>query len=102
MPSAAPFARETGLMLAEGDIFKPEDMCGLTLQDGAHVTLIACNSGKQDMSFGNEPLGMAPALFVAGASSVLATLWPIPSSAGQAFSDSFYRDGLGIESRGAG
>ncbi|KAK1758793.1 CHAT domain-containing protein [Echria macrotheca] len=99
---ATPFARETGLMLAKGDIFEPEDMCGLTLQEGAHVTLIACNSGKQDVSFGNEPLGMAPALFIAGASSVLATLWPIPSSAGQAFSESFYRDGLGIGSRGAG
>ncbi|KIW65497.1 hypothetical protein PV04_07754 [Phialophora macrospora] len=93
------FATETGLMLAGGEILRPENMANLPLQEGAHVTLIACESGKQDISFGNEPLGMAPALFVAGACSVLATLWPIPSPVGQAFSESFYRHGLGKEAR---
>lgn len=93
------FATETGLMLAGGEILRPEDMANLQLQEGAHVTLIACESGKQDVSFGNEPLGMVPALLVAGACSVLATLWPIPSPVGQAFSESFYRYGLGKEAR---
>ncbi|KAH7151659.1 CHAT domain-containing protein [Fusarium sp. MPI-SDFR-AT-0072] len=93
-------ATDTGLVLAGDDILTPKDVANLQLQEGAHVTLIACQSGKQDISLGNEPLGIVPALLVAGACSVLATLWPIPSTAGHKFSESFYRYSLAKEAQG--
>jgi hypothetical protein len=43
------------------------------------------------MAAGNEPLGLVTALFVAGASSVLGTLWPIYSSTGRRFAIHFYQ-----------
>ncbi|KAL9093962.1 MAG: hypothetical protein Q9165_003632 [Trypethelium subeluteriae] len=55
------------------------------------VCSIACDSGVQDFSPGDEPLGLVSALFCAGASSVIGTLWPIRSSTGRMFSEAFYK-----------
>ena len=69
------------------------------------VVNIACDSGVQEFSPGNDPLGLVPALFCAGASSVVGTLWPIQSSSGRAFSEAFYnslasQDGEGAKGEG--
>jgi hypothetical protein len=55
------------------------------------VCSIAYHSGIQEVGAGDEPLGLATALFCAGASSVLGTLWPIQSSMGRLFSSHFYQ-----------
>jgi CHAT domain-containing protein len=55
------------------------------------VCSIACESGLQTIAAGDEPLGLVTALFVAGASSVLGTLWPIYSSTGRKFASHFYQ-----------
>ncbi|RMZ88482.1 hypothetical protein DV736_g4285, partial [Chaetothyriales sp. CBS 134916] len=57
-----------------------------------HVTLVACNSASQSITAGNEPLGLVTALLCAGASSVVGTIWPTPSSVGRLFSSSFYNE----------
>jgi CHAT domain-containing protein len=57
----------------------------------AHVTLIACSSAGQEISFGEEPQGIIPALLLAGAASVVGTLWPIKSQDGRLFTQEFYR-----------
>ena len=44
---------------------------GTRLRDGAHFTVIACESGSQHIAPGDEPLGIISALVHAGASSVL-------------------------------
>lgn len=63
-----------------------------TLPRGAvHFTIIACDSGTQEIAPGDEPLGIIPALLYAGATSVLGCLWPIDSRAGRAFSEAFYK-----------
>jgi len=72
------------------------------MRDGAHFTVIACDSGTQDIAPGDEPLGIIPALLHAGATSILGCQWPIDSRAGRAFSEAFYQelsrgDGLGDE-----
>ncbi|KAK3389593.1 CHAT domain-containing protein [Podospora didyma] len=59
---------------------------------GVHFTIIACDSGTQDIAPGDEPLGIIPALLYAGATSVLGCLWPIDSRAGRVFSEAFYAE----------
>ncbi|KAL6697942.1 CHAT domain-containing protein [Trichoderma pleuroticola] len=67
------------------------DMFNTTMpQGGVHFTIIACESAAQDLSPGDEPLGIIPALLHSGATSVLGCQWPIKSSAGRAFSEAFY------------
>lgn len=61
-------------------------------QGGVHFTIIACESAAQDLSPGDEPLGIVPALLHAGATSVVGCQWPIKSSAGRAFSEAFYNE----------
>lgn len=56
-----------------------------------HVSLIACGSGDQTIELGDEPSGLITALLVAGASSVLGTLWPITDEDGREFSVLFYQ-----------
>jgi CHAT domain-containing protein len=56
------------------------------------VCSIACDSGVQEISLRDEPLGLVSALFCAGASSVVGTLWPIRSSTGLLFTKAFYQN----------
>ncbi|KAF3911015.1 hypothetical protein AA313_de0202441 [Arthrobotrys entomopaga] len=59
------------------------------------VAIIACMSGGQQIMTGDEPIGIIPALLAAGASSVIATLWPTDSQCGLMFGESLYRDRMG-------
>jgi CHAT domain-containing protein len=78
-----------GLGRSEFDI--PE-ILSMGLRAGAvHFTIIACDSGMQDIAPGDEPLGIVPALLLAGATSVVGCQWPIQSSAGRVFSEGFYQ-----------
>ena len=52
-----------------------EIITGTSLQQGAHVILLACGSGVTDARVQDEALGLVPGLFHAGARSVVATLW---------------------------
>jgi CHAT domain-containing protein len=72
------------------DIAVPEIFDLDMTQNAPHYTIIACDSGTQDIAPGDEPLGLIPALLYAGATSVLGSLWPIPSSTGRVFSEKFY------------
>jgi CHAT domain-containing protein/tetratricopeptide (TPR) repeat protein len=96
---------ESSLILSNGrDIFQERiddpavgrvelsvtELFGTKLQDGTHFTIIACDSGSQDIAPGDEPLGIISALVHAGATSVLGCQWPIDSRAGRAMSEAFY------------
>lgn len=55
------------------------------------VMLIGCGSGRERIGTGDEPLGFISAFLFAGASAVLATMWPIHDRlSGEAFSKNFY------------
>lgn len=56
-----------------------------------HISLIACGSGEQTIGVGDEPSGLITALLIAGASSVLGTLWPIADDDGRDFAKLFYK-----------
>lgn len=74
----------------KGEVLDLQHILSLPLQRGAHVSLIACASSKQDTGMANEPIGIIPAFMFAGASSVLATLWPIQNSVGESFCKDLY------------
>jgi len=98
---------QSGLILSKGDLnttgedadsdnggrMTVADIFTMDITKNApHVTLIACNSGTQDMAPGDEPLGIIPALLYAGATSVLGTLWPVDSRKARIFSELFYKE----------
>jgi len=56
------------------------------------IYIIACDSGSQEVSPGDEPFGLLSAFFCAGASTVIETLWPIASAIGRVFSSRFYEN----------
>jgi len=58
-----------------------------------HISLVACQSGQQALAIGDEPLGFLTALTIAGAGSVLGTLWQLDDIyAGSSFTKHFYQD----------
>lgn len=57
-----------------------------------HLTIIACDSGSQNIGAGDEPLGLLSAFLYAGATSIIGCLWPVESFAGRTFSELFYKD----------
>ena len=66
-----------------------------------HVVLIGCGSGVERLNAGDEPLGLVSAFLHAGASGVVATMWPIHDSlAGAAFSEDFYDLNVGNATAG--
>ena len=58
-----------------------------------HISLVACQSGQQKLTLGDEPLGFLTALTIAGAGSVLGTLWELDDvHASSTFTEYFYKD----------
>ncbi|KAF8858737.1 hypothetical protein BDZ45DRAFT_743164 [Acephala macrosclerotiorum] len=58
-----------------------------------HISLVACQSGQQKLTLGDEPLGFLTALTIAGAGSVLGTLWELDDVyASSTFTEHFYKD----------
>ena len=55
------------------------------------VSNIACDSSRQDIARGDEPLGIPSAFLYAGATSIVGTLWPTSSRDGREFSSTFYQ-----------
>lgn len=81
---------EQCVRLADGSV-SVLDVFQLQFDTSPHITLIACDSATQSISVnGDEPLGLVTGLLCAGASSVLGTMWPIPSVTGRRFSEIFY------------
>ncbi|KAH0536095.1 hypothetical protein FGG08_007000 [Glutinoglossum americanum] len=94
-PTPTTTALDDGLLLssaspATATNFTAREMFTDLRLRSAHVTLIACSSAGQDIRVGEEPQGIIPALLLAGAASVVGTLWPIRSQDGRLFSMEFY------------
>ena len=67
----------------------PLDLFRLPL-DADLVTLSACNSGRGRYYAGEGLLGIVPACLFNGATSVLASLWPVDDDASRALMEKFY------------
>jgi CHAT domain-containing protein len=62
----------------------------LDLHETRLVTLEVCDAGLYRVGPGDEPYGLIPAFFAAGAENVLATLWPIEHEVSRHFVAAFY------------
>ena len=78
------------LLLADGPLFV-HDLRGLRLS-GATVVLTACSSGRGASPAGDEWIGLARGFLLAGASAVVASLWPIEDAATVELMDRFYQE----------
>jgi CHAT domain-containing protein len=69
---------------------RAEELRGLDFKSAGLVALSICNGGIYRFGPGDEPYGLVPALFAAGARNVLGTLWGIEDLAGRLFMVEFY------------
>jgi hypothetical protein len=79
---------------SDNGLFTVMDIFDLQLT-AAVVILLACASGEEDVAPNDDPLGMLSAFMYAGASSVIATLWPTQTADARSFSEKFYRHAFG-------
>ena len=55
-------------------------MSQMKLREGAHVNLIACDSGVSYPALGDDMMGLIPATLMAGARSACTTLWAVDTN----------------------
>jgi CHAT domain-containing protein len=80
----------SALHLADGPL-TAERAEALALRPGV-VVLSACDTGLAGQTGGDEQVGLVRAFLVAGASRVLASLWPVDDAVTAAFMARFYRE----------
>jgi hypothetical protein len=69
-----------------------EDVFSCRLAKGALATLVGCQSGGADVSAADDALGIPMALYYAGASATVSSLWRLDDEDGGAWADAFYGD----------
>jgi tetratricopeptide (TPR) repeat protein len=77
------------VQLADGPLFV-HDLAAFSLP-GSTVVLTACSSGQGEAPSGDEWIGLARGFLQSGASSVVASLWPIQDKATLELMDLFYQ-----------
>jgi CHAT domain-containing protein len=81
---------QSGLMLAGGWLTVRRILTEMQL-DGVQIcTLGACVSGLAHVAEGDEPIGLAHAMLVAGSQSVVASQWNVQDAATRALFETFY------------
>jgi CHAT domain-containing protein len=78
-----------------GELTETRILNEIKTRPGALVNLAACSTGIQGDSGGSVIGGLVPVWMLAGASGVLATLWPIRDDLAKIFQEHFYHQLLG-------
>jgi CHAT domain-containing protein len=86
-----PKPKEKPLKPVKKEHINARDLFSIKLDSPALATIIGCGSGITSYSSNDELLGFPTALFYAGASSVVSTLWPILDVDGADFATAFYK-----------
>jgi len=68
------------------------DVFHLTLTPGTHFSMMACSGALTNIARGDEVTGLVPALLFAGASSTVATLWPVLDLHAGEFTKLFFKE----------
>jgi CHAT domain-containing protein len=106
--SSNPLLR-SGIALAGANVSRPGDPGILTALEASTlnlwgtrlVTLSACDTGVGDVKTGEGVYGLRRAFFVAGAESVVMSLWPISDQATRSMMTRYYAGLTRGEGRGA-
>jgi CHAT domain-containing protein/tetratricopeptide (TPR) repeat protein len=86
----ADYPEQSGLMLAGGWLTVQRLLTDLKLEGVRICTLGACVSGLARVAEGDEPIGLAHAMLVAGAQVVVASLWNVHDAATRTLFEGFY------------
>ncbi len=99
-PNAANALRLAGLALTganrrgsgagEDGVLTAEEISALDLSGVHEVVLSACDSGVGDIAAGEGVLGLQRAFRIAGARSLVMSLWPVEDAATRAWMDAYY------------
>ena len=84
---------------AEDGLLTAEDVTGLDLQDTELVVLSACNTGMGEIRAGNGVFGLRRAFVLAGANTLVMSLWKVPDEPTRELMEDFYRRLLDGQSR---
>lgn len=76
---------------SDPDKITAEQIFSISLHPAALAVLVGCRSGRVQISQVDDLLGLSTALYYAGATSVISTLWKIDNEDGIAFMEAFYR-----------
>lgn len=79
------------LSLSNSEVFGQEEIFQLALEKTSIVVLSACNTAMGDGSDGGYVASLAEAFWLAGARSVLASLWPVDDNSTSLLMETFYR-----------
>ena len=91
LAGANSFLREKPTATEAGDgILTAVDICGMDLSGTALVVLSACSTGLGDVKPGEGVFGMRRAFVLAGARSLLVSLWSVPDQETKALLSRFY------------
>lgn len=84
---------------AEDGLLTAEDAAGLDLLDTELVVLSACDTGLGDVSVGEGVFGLRRAFVLAGARTLVMSLWRVPDLQTRELMEDFYRRMLGTDGK---
>jgi CHAT domain-containing protein len=86
-----PSAAQPGLHHAEGSLVTALELAGLNLWGTQLVVLSACDTGRGDVKLGDGVYGLRRAFLVAGAETLVTSLWKVNDETTSQLMEAYYR-----------